>query len=263
MARVEVNGQGIFYREAGEGPPLLLIQGLEIDHRGWAMQVPVLREHFRCISFDNRDVGQSDLAKDSYTVREMATDALGLLDALGVQRAHIVGFSMGGAIAQEIAIEHPQCVDKVALLATYTSADARFRALNEGRKALRANLTLEEYCRATFPLVYTDRDYAVPDLVETTIQRVLANPNPQPPAAFARQVDAVNSHYSEDRLQRIAAPALVLCGEEDLLTPPRFSRLMAKRIPSAKLVLIPEAGHGVIWTRADEVNQHLLRFLLA
>ena len=263
MPRVEANGLGIFYREAGDGPPVLLVQGLEMDHRGWAMQLPALRDRFRCLSFDNRDVGQSDRARAPYTVKEMAADALGLLDALGVRRAHVVGFSMGGAIAQEIAIEHPERVDRLALLSTYTSADARFRALNEGRKALRAKLSLEEYCRATFPLVYTDRDYGVPDLVEATIQRVLANPNPQEADAFARQVDAVDAHHSEDRLQRIAAPTLVLCGEEDLLTPPRFSRLMAERIPKAQLVLIPEAGHGVVWTRADEVNQHLLRFLLA
>ena len=104
MPRVEANGLGIFYREAGDGPPVLLVQGLEMDHRGWAMQLPALRDRFRCLSFDNRDVGQSDRARAPYTVKEMAADALGLLDALGVRRAHVVGFSMGGAIAQEIAI---------------------------------------------------------------------------------------------------------------------------------------------------------------
>lgn len=263
MPSVQANGINVFYREAGEGEPVLLIQGLEVDHRGWAAQVPALKPYFRCISFDNRDIGQTDFVPAGYTIRDMAGDAVGVLDALGIERAHVVGFSMGGSIAQRVAIEHPERVNKLALLSTLATGDGHFRALNEGRSHQRAALDLETYTRASFPLVYTARDYAVPGQVEDIIQRVIANPTPQPNEAFARQIQALTSYDGEGDLGRITAPTLILCGDEDVLTPPRFSRILNERIKDSKLVLVHEAGHGVIWTRADEVNEALLNFLRA
>src|SRR5262245_17489322 len=100
MATTNASGSSIFVREPGEGTPVVLIQGIEVDNRGWAAQVPALRERFRCISFDNRDIGQSEFVPGGYAIADMARDAVAVLDELGIERAHVVGFSMGGAIAQ-------------------------------------------------------------------------------------------------------------------------------------------------------------------
>lgn len=262
MPRIKANGLNIFYREVGEGEPCLLLQGFEMDHRGWALQVPVLREHFRCISIDNRDVGQSDPAPGPYTVADMAADALGVLDALGIGRAHLVGHSLGGAMAQEVAMAHPQRVHKLVLISTYVAMGPRERAIAEARKLARAKLPLAEYFAATFPWVYSDADYAVPGQVEAILQSAAANPNPQPYDAFCRQSDAVLSHNSSRRLGRIIAPALVLTGDADLLTTLEQSEQLRDAIPNARLQVIPGGGHGILWTRhAAQVNEALLAFL--
>lgn len=262
MPHIKANGLNIFYREVGKGDPCLLLQGFEMDHRGWALQIPALREHWRCISIDNRDVGQSDSAPAPYGVADMAADALGVLDALGIQRAHLVGHSLGGAIAQEIAIAHPQRVHRIVLISTYIAMGPRDRAIAEARKLFRARLSLAEYYSATFPWVYSDADYAVPGQVEAIRQQAAANPNPQPYDAFCRQCDAVLSHNSSDRIGRITAPTLVLTGDADLLTTLEQSERLRDAIPNARLQVIPGGGHGILWTQhAAQVNEALVAFL--
>jgi pimeloyl-ACP methyl ester carboxylesterase len=262
MATTNRSGVTIFYREVGEGEPVLLIQGLEVDNRGWAAQVPALRQKFRCISFDNRDIGQSEFVPGGYRISDMAADAVGVLDELGIEKAHVVGFSMGGAIAQEFALTYPERLNKLALIGTFVWMDERFQQMNRARANIRGKLSLEDYTRANFPTVYTSRDYAVPGLVEGIIQRVLENAAiAQPNEAFTRQITAILAYDGRERIQDISAPTLVICGDEDYLCPPAQSKLLADTIPNARLELIPEAGHGVIWTRADEVNPLLMSFL--
>ncbi|MCS7206324.1 MAG: alpha/beta hydrolase [Dehalococcoidia bacterium] len=262
MPHVRANGLDIFYREAGQGFPLVLIQGFEMDHRGWAYQVPALRQHFRCISLDNRDAGQSSKAPTSYTTLDMAQDVVGLLDALHIPQAHIVGHSMGGAIAQQVAIHYPQRVSKLVLISSFVFMTPYDRALMEMRRLLRARLSLEEYYRVTFPWIYSPQDYQNPSLIEETIRRAAANPNPMPLDAFFRQGEAILAHDTRRLLERITAPTLVVCGDQDLVTPLEQSRLLAQSIPSARLEILSGGGHGILWTRSDEVNRVLLDFLL-
>ncbi len=125
MPATNVGDIELHYRDDGAGQPVLFIQGLGVDHRGWAPVCAPLSKRFRCISFDNRDVGRSSQVEAQYDVVDMAGDALGLLDALGIERADVVGVSMGGVIAQEIAIRHPERVRRLALVSTYTSGDPR------------------------------------------------------------------------------------------------------------------------------------------
>ncbi len=262
MAHIKANGLNIFYREVGSGDPCLLLQGFTMDHRGWALQIPALRDHCHCISIDNRDVGQSDLALGPYGVADMAADALGVLDALGIRRAHLVGHSLGGAIAQEIAIAHPQRVHRLVLISTYVAMGPLARAIFEARKLAKARLTPAEYYAATFPWTYSDADYAVPGQVEAILQLAAANPNPQPYEAFCRQSDAVLSYNSSDRLGRITAPTLVLTGDADLSTNLEQSERLRDAIPNAQLHVIPGGGHGILWTQhATQVNEALVAFL--
>ncbi len=263
-------GLELFYRETcppdrrgGEGEPILWIMGLGNDHRGWAYQVPAFRDRFRCITYDNRDCGQSQLAEGPYTVADMAEDAVGLLDALGVEQAHVVGFSMGGAQAQELAVHHPERVRRLVLCNTYSSRDERGAAIFRGRVLMREKLSPEEYTRLLLPWVYTVRDYARPGFIEQTVEALLNDPYPQSPDAFRRQVEATIAHDMEDRLGQIKAPTLLLFGEDDITTPLRFARALEAGIPNATLTLVPGAGHGLPWSHPGEFTRAVRAFLEA
>ena len=262
MPSVNAGGVELFYRDDGAGQPVLFVQGLGVDHRGWGAVTRPLAERFRCISYDNRDVGRSSTVDTPYDVLDMVGDALGLLDALGITQADIVGTSMGGVIAQEIAIRHPQRVRKLALVTTYTSGDPRGSAIFEGQALLRRTLSREDYCRATFWSVYSHQDYRREDgFVETMIARTVGNDLWQPQDAYERHVRAVLSVRTEGRLHEIAAPTLILAGAEDILTPLRFSQILVREIPNSRLEVIDGAGHGLIWSHAERVVELVGEFL--
>jgi pimeloyl-ACP methyl ester carboxylesterase len=255
-------GLELFYRESGEGEPILWIMGLGNDHRGWAYQVPAFRDRFRCITYDNRDSGQSQRADAPYTVADLAEDAVALLDALDIERAHVVGFSMGGGQAQELAIRHPERVNKLVLCSTYTSRDPRGTDIFQSRVLLRERLSAEEYQRVTLPWAYTYQDYQRPGFIEATIEAVLNDPYPQDMDAYRRQVEATLSVDTEGRLDQIRALTLLVFGEDDITTPLRFARVLEAGIPNARLVTVPGAGHGLPWSQPDALNDAVRSFLL-
>jgi 3-oxoadipate enol-lactonase len=261
MPAIKVGDRDVYYRDDGAGQPALFIQGLGVDHRGWAPVCAPLSKRFRCISFDNRDVGRSSQVEAPYDVVGMAGDALGLLDALEIERADVVGVSMGGVIAQEIAIRHPERVRKLALVSTYTSGDPRGTAIFEGQALLRRTLSREEYCRTTFWSVYTYDDYGREGFIDEMVRRTAGNDLWQPQAAYERHVRAVLSANTESRLKRIAAPTLIVSGADDILTPMRFQTLMAREIPDNRLRIVEGAGHGMIWSHPERVVEELGAFL--
>ncbi len=271
MPRVRVaTGFELFYRETSppdgrgvETEPILWIMGLGNDHRGWAYQIPAFRDRYRCITYDNRDSGQSQQAEGNYDVAELADDAVGLLDALDVEQAHVVGVSMGGAQAQELAILHPERVRRLVLCNTYTSPDARADELFRGRVLLRERLSAEEYLRLTLPWAYTHQDYQRTGYIDGVIEAQLNDPNPQPLEAFRRQVEATVSFDSEDRLGQIRAPTLLLFGEDDITTPLRFARALDAGIADTTLHTVPGAGHGMPWSHPQEFNRVVGEFLEA
>jgi 3-oxoadipate enol-lactonase len=262
MPRILVNGIGLNYVEAGSGEPLLLIMGFGGDHLAWAFQTPVFARRYRVIAFDNRGAGQSDVPDVPYTTRMMADDAVGLLDALGVERAHVLGVSLGGMIAQEVALNHPRRVRSLQLHCTLARPDAYMRALLESWRAVRAKATPEEWMRIVAPWLFAPATYAErPELVEGIIQTGLANPYPFTLTGFLRQGDAVRSHDTLDRLGALACPTLVSVAEDDILVPPRFSRALAAAIPGAALQTVERAGHCYFWERPDTFNTTSLAFL--
>ena len=262
MPKVRVGNIQIFYREDGHGDHVVWIQGLGLDHRGWALQIPLFAQSFCCLTFDNRDAGQSDRSPGPYTIKTMADDTIHLMDALAVKQAHIVGLSMGGAIAQELAINHPTRVKRLVLVATYTSGDPRGTDLLNSFVLMRARFSREEYLRAVSPWVYSYQDYQIPGLVESAIKKGVQDPYFLPTKVYARQVEAATGHFTEDRLKQIQAPTLIVAGDEDLLTPMRFARTLREEIPGARLTVLQGTGHGLIWTRAEEFNNLVLSFLL-
>lgn len=252
----------IFYQEAGQGDPLLLIMGWGGDHTAWALQVPAFAAEFRCVSFDNRGAGQSDQPDVPYTMRMMASDAVGLLDALGIQRAHILGLSMGGMIAQEIALNYPERVRTLQLHATLARADAYLRAVGESLLRARATGTREEFVRTLLPWILAPRTYTErAELVELMVQRLVENPYPASLAGLARQAEASWAHDAGERLHRIGCPTLVTVGAEDLFVPLRFSRVLHERISGSELRIIEGGGHGYLWEQAEAFNGACLGFL--
>ena len=262
MPKVNVNGVELNYVETGSGDPLLLIMGFGGDHQAWAFQMPVLSERYRVIAFDNRGAGQSSVPDLPYTTRMMADDAVGLLDALGVERAHVLGVSMGGMIAQEIALNHPHRVRSLQLHCTYARPDRYMLALMQTWRAIRAQATVEEWLRTVSLWLFSPRTFqARPEFVDAVVQMGLANPYPFSMTGFVRQGDAVRGHDALDRLPAVACPTLVSVGTDDILIPPRFAREIAAAIPGAELRTIDDAAHVYFWERADVFNAMCVDFL--
>ena len=252
----------MFYIEAGAGDPLVLVMGFGGDHLAWGLQIPALAAKYRVIAFDNRGVGQSDAPDVPYSTAMMADDTVGLMDALGLDRAHVCGVSMGGMIAQEIALRHPARVRTLQLHATLARPDAYMRALVEAWRKTRIALGREDALRVIALWLFAPRTYDErPEFVELVLQNAIANPYPQSLTGFLRQGDAVLGHDTLDRLEQLRCPTLVSVADQDILVPPRFSHAIAQRVAGAELKTIADAGHAYMWEAAEAFNAMCLEFL--
>lgn len=262
MSSAKIGDIDVYYEEHGSGEPLLLIMGLAADSTAWLFQIPDFARHYRTIAFDNRGVGRSSKPRGSYTIHQMADDAAGLLDFLEIERAHVVGVSMGGMIAQELALRHPERVRTLHLGCTLARSDAYLRALIEAWRDVRRNLTREASLRAFglwlfAPATYQER----PEFIEMLYQNALANPFPQTLIGFLRQGDAIVTHDALPRLPALRCPTLVSVADEDILVPPRFSREVAACVPGARLEVLSGAGHAYFWERPEAFNALCLDFM--
>lgn len=265
MPTARVADLDIAYDIAGpEGaPPVLMINGLGADRPNWGLQVPALAERFRVITFDNRDVGQTGAGRKphSYAMRQFADDAAGLLDHLGIDRAHIVGASMGGTIAQEFALAYPERTDRLAIVCSWARTDPWLAELFSDWERIFAAQGQRAFARTSWLWVFTHRFYNAPGNLQTLVDGLDTAVRPQTLGEYIRQSQAAIGHDALDRLGAIAAPTVVIAGEEDLLTPVRFSREIAAAIPGARLEIMPEVGHGMFWEATDAFNAILVDFL--
>ncbi len=262
MPKTRVGDIQMHYQEAGAGDPLVLLMGWGGDHTAWALQVAAFSPEFRCVSLDNRGAGQTDQPDVPYTIRMMADDTVALMDALGIDRGHVAGLSMGGMIAQEIAINYPARVRTLQLHATLARVDPFLRAVGGTLLHARATLGREEYVRALLPWVLCPRTYAErPELVEQMVQILVSSPYIASLAGLTRQAEACWAHDTLGRLGRIRCPALITVGAEDIFVPPRFSRELHARIPGAELAVIEDSGHGYLWEQPAAFNEACLGFL--
>ena len=257
-----VNGIQIYYEEQGGGDPVLLIQGLGYPSGMWFLQIPDLSQHFRTIIFDNRGVGRSDKPDEEYFVSLMASDAIELLRALGIGKAHLVGISLGGYIAQEMCLQQPDRVDRLVLMAT-TCGGPEYLELTKdlwnATAALRI-LPADEMIRKGMALAaapgFAQRR---PELIEWGVRVRLENL--QPLYALNRQASAAYLFDSKGRAHLIRCPTLILAGAQDRVMPPELTRVLARIIPKARLKVYPDAGHLLFLEKAQEINQEIIDFL--
>ena len=260
MPKVKVAGGEIHYDAAGEGHPLIFISGLNGVGRYWQPQMPVFSRHFRVIAYDQRGTGASDRLQREFSVDQMAAETVGLMDALGIERAHIVGMSTGGAIGQILAIDHPQRVARLALCSTWTHCDPWFRRLFEARRAMYQKCGAELH--AMFhPLFLYSADYVNAHDAEIEAERRNAVAGAPPVEISVGRINALLAFDRRADLSRIAAPTLVMAADDDFITPRYFSEALARAIPGARLVIHRGGGHSCTKTRADDCNRALLEFL--
>ena len=259
-AHVQLPALDLWVERAGDGPDVLLIAGLGDPAEAWQPQLDGLADRYRLTAFDNRGVGRTALPDEPLSVATMADDAAALLRALDVPAAHVAGFSMGSAIAQELALRHPDLVRSLVLVSTYARPDALFRSQLEFWRWLAESAPSERaFCAAFYTWVYTPRAHA-DGTVEQLVEDALAFPHQQTVEAFQAQVDACLAHDTAGRLARIAAPALVLAGELDIIMPPRLSRSVAAEIPNARFELLPGEAHQPFQEVPDRFNARVDAF---
>jgi pimeloyl-ACP methyl ester carboxylesterase len=260
LSLVTAGGVELWVERQGSGDDVLFISGLADEGACWVDQVAGLRDVYRITTFDNRGVGRSATPDGPFTIADFAADTIALMDALDLERPHVVGSSMGGAIAQELVLDQPGRVRSLVLNGTWCRGD---RFLHEifrswiwaAQKAdsIRDFLVaVNLWCFA--PRIWND------GTMDGWLDAAAESPHPQSVDAFCRSAEALVGHDTADRLGEVRVPTLVTVGELDLVLPERFSRELAGRIEGARLEVIPGAGHQPFQELPDDYNRLLREF---
>ncbi|MCF8567655.1 alpha/beta hydrolase [Alicyclobacillus tolerans] len=262
MPKVRVRDIEMYYEEGGTGPALLLIMGLSGNLDWWGQPfLSDLEQHFRVIRFDNRGAGRTDRPAVPYSISGFADDTVGLMDALSLEKAHVMGVSMGGMIAQELAVNEPQRVDKLVLGCTNCGPSHSVMAGPEVQAMLvQRPSSLDEVKANTLRLLFPE-DFITANgaAMEANWREITKAPIDN--ESFQRQVMALLQWNSYDRLPEIKAPALILHGTADILVPPQNAEVLAERIPNAKLRLYEGVGHGLNAQVPHEVARDVIAHL--
>jgi 3-oxoadipate enol-lactonase len=262
---VAVSGRKVYYESHGDHPgtPLVLIMGMGGSCRGWLpLQVPEYAQTRRVVIFDHRGAGGSEDPGGAFSIADFADDTVGLLDALRIERADVLGVFMGGMIAQELALRSPDRIGRIVLSGTYARPDAKRRMLLEHwRDLARSGASIDALVRERLLWTLQDETLEQTDLIDAMIRFFTRDGAPLTEDVFARQCEACLDHDTADRLREIPHPVLVLCGRHDRLTPPAFHRELADEIPNASLVTIGYGAHLVMAESAEQFNHIVVQFL--
>lgn len=268
MSTAKANGINISYKVRGHGEPLVLIMGYSGARQGWFFQEHALRKHFTLITFDNRGIGKTDRPEGPYTTRMMAEDTIGVIDHLGIDRAHVLGVSMGGMIAQELAINHPDRVGRLVLGCTLAGRDDTSGYSPELVRALGVEGADSESAVTGLPIAKLT-DIVVSMSFNRWLYRLTLVPLQKlttrlgSTRGLSGQLEACLGHDTLDRLQMIHAPTLVIAGTADRVISPPSSEVLASTIPGARLVRVARGSHAMFIEMRGRFNQEVLDFLRA
>jgi pimeloyl-ACP methyl ester carboxylesterase len=269
MPQVRVGQINMHYEVHGEGEPLLLIASMGCDLDSWRLQTPVFSQKFRVVTFDNRGAGGSDAPDVPYSIAMMADDAVGLMDVLGIENAHVLGKSMGGYIAQEVAIRNPDRVRSLILVSTSAGPHVAETPLLRGwaESALKG-AGKRTFFQVMLPFIFSDWTYEDPEMVDMAIEMIGGRAVPRggdaespQSRALRRQFIACVEHFARGRLNGITAPTLVIAGRDEFFIPLELCRELAASIPDARLAILESGGHALNEDVPEEFNRTVLRFL--
>jgi len=264
MPITNANGVDLYYEIHGKGEPLLLIMGLGLNSKSWFRTLPVLSKHYKVIIFDNRGTGSSSKPNMPYSIGQMADDTRAVLDAAGIDSAHVYGISMGGMIAQRFALKYPErtrslilgCTTSGGIHHVQPGADVAMQLLSRGS----AIATPEEIAWATAPILYSSSFIEnCRDQVAEDIQKRIEVP--VKPYAYMLQLQACLAHDTYSEIDQINVPVLVIHGNADRLVPYANGVTLAEKIPNAEFLTINGAGHIYVTEANDLANERILDFL--
>ncbi len=263
MPKVKVNDIAMNYEQQGTGEPLDLIPYLAADNACYAFQVAEYAKHFTCISVDPRGAGETDKPAGAYSTELFADDVAGFMSAIGVEKAHVSGLSLGAAAGIWLAAKYPAKVKSLSLHSAWTKTDPFLKVVVEGWQVMAQALgsVPDMIIKGIFPWCFTPELYAArPEYIDALADFVRGRPA-QPVDAFMRASDAVIAHNAESQLSKIQAPTLITFGKYDQVTSIRFADPLISNIKHAELVIFEGCAHAPIYEKVDEFNQKTLTFL--
>jgi len=266
MPIAKVNGININYRVQGRGEPLILISGYGTDQTGWMFQTRAFKRYYRVITFDNRGVGKTDKPSGAYSIKMMADDTVGLMDYLGIKKAHILGISMGGMIAQLIAIDYPERVNKLILSSTFARMDESSGFSAEFYKLLGLRESYTDDDTRSVPIRKIS-DALTSLAVNKALYRTILLPLAKilvrlsSETGLMGQWEAILSHNTTEDLPKVIAPTLVIVGTQDREHKRTSSEVIAKLIPNSRLVKVEGGSHWLSMEMSGRFNKEVLDFL--
>ncbi len=261
MPKKSINGIDLYYEVKGDGPPLVMIQGLGYSSRFWFEQVPELQKKFELVLFDNRDVGKSEILDQGYQIKDMARDVKGLVDELDLGRVNVLGLSMGGYIAQHFALEWPGLTDKMILVSTHAGGPEYLAETGDLWEEILdvEGLTVREVYRKGYRYSVSEEFFADEETIEGLIDMKVEDAQPQD--AYQRQFQAASEFDLSDRLNEIEAETLIIAGKEDRVVPTKFAEKLKEEIPNAGLQVVEGAAHLVHLEKPEKLNSLVIDFL--
>lgn len=262
MPTTECHDITLYYEIHGSGFPVVFISGLGAGTWAWEPQVPFFSRKYQMISFDNRGAGRSSAPPGPYSIEQMALDSVRLMHSLDIDKTFVVGLSMGGMIAQELALILPHRISGLVLAATHPGGTMHIPGPPEVYERLMDNngFSQEEIVEKNIPVLFSPKTVThQPEIIQAYRDRQ-KDLLEQPEHAFAAQQEAIHGFDCSRRLSRIKAPTLVLAGEDDQLVPAENARCMAEHIPDSQVFILPDAGHLVHMEQTDEFNKTIDTF---